>query len=253
MEQRSAKGGNFVTTAVYFSTQSLLDLHEHRLNMLRVPEILRMVHRTQDVIDRRLDCSVDLANIMSADDEVFLASNGLRSLSTAIVQIGLFHRYVKNNSLPEFLIGNCRGDSAIEVIVGRMSLEQMVLKSAAFQEEQRTQLAASNGLPILAGSAMPELAVYKREEVDGFPGEHVFNRTSGTTGSLREVFVGLQSQQKLDHWVVLGTGTVAARREHMSINSQSLPVQMEFSLDSDPRLEWFGRPTMPKLFAVSAH
>ena len=242
-----------MTTSVYFSAQNLLDLHEHRLSLMRLPEVLRMVHRAQDVIDRRMDGSIDLANYISSDDEVFMTSSPLRSLTTAIVQIGLFHRYAKKNSMPEFLIGNCKGDSAIEVVVGRMSLEQMVLKSSVFQEEQRTQLAASNGLPILAGTAMPELVVYQREEVQEFPGEMFYSKRATSPTTLREIFVTLHQQAKMGTWVILGPGTVMARREQMQINSQSLPVGLDFSLDSDPALEWFGRPTMPKLFAVHAH
>ena len=250
-EQMTTKGG-FVITSVYFTPNSLLDLFEQRLNLMRVPEVLRAVHRAQAIIDRRFNGSVDLANYISSDDDVFLNSANLRSLSTAIIQVGLFERYLKHNSMPQFLVGNGKGDCAISVAAGKITLEDLIAGSAAFgAARQEKKVVGGNELPILAGFAIAELVVYKQETLP--MGEVHFEKVEKTPIILRDILASLTEQFGVKRWVTLGPSTVQMRREESNVNPLELDVQWVYSIEADPMLSWFNVSAVPRLFAVPSH
>lgn len=242
-----------VMTSVFFSTNGILDLFEQRLNLLRVPEVMRVIRRAQEIIDRKLDSQVDLASYMSFDDEAFLNSSHLRSLCLALAQIGLYHRHVKTHGLPEFVIGNCRGDSAIEVVVGRVPIEQLVLKCAAFQENREAARVASNGLPVLVGTAMPEMVIYQRRQVSEVEGDVMFAKLTGHSQSLREIFQDLHQRFGMTNWIQLAPTTVQSQRDEGQINALKLPVKWSSAVSGDERLDWFERPLFPRLSVVPSH
>ena len=102
-----------------------------RNSILRIPEVSRKLKEAQNIIDQILEkgVHVDLYSFVQSTDGLFNSNSSLKSLVAGIVQIGLFDRFVKYRSRPQFLVGRINGCSAIKVCAGLQSIEDFIVTS----------------------------------------------------------------------------------------------------------------------------
>ena len=118
-----------ILKTVVFSGRNGLDFNELRTSVLRIPEVTIRIRQAQSILDTLELPKVDLFNVISADDDHFFRNIKLKSLAAAVVQIGLFDRYVKTQRRPDFMIGNSNGDAAMMVCAGLLTFEDLVRNS----------------------------------------------------------------------------------------------------------------------------
>ncbi len=112
---------------LYSGRRGLDDLTT-RISVLRIPEVSRKLKETQMMIDEILgtNVKVDLYSFVQSTEEEFSSQSSLKSLVAAAVQAGLFDRFVKYRSRPQFLVGPINGNSAMKVCAGLQSFRDFV-------------------------------------------------------------------------------------------------------------------------------
>lgn len=121
------------TTGVVFAGRNSLDFLELRLGVVRIPEVSLRIRQAQSLLDSLEIERVDLLGATIAEDESFFRNIKIKSLLSAIVQVGLYDRLLKTQRPPSLLVGNSNGDSALLVCAGQLTFENMVRNSAALQ------------------------------------------------------------------------------------------------------------------------
>ena len=117
--------------ALVFNGASNLDFQDIRTNVVRIPEVVQRIREAQAIWDKVSATPLDLANFIGSEDEVFLSHIKLKSFATAVVQVGLLDRYLKNHKMPEFVVGAINGDSPMKVAMGQMTFFELVSESLA--------------------------------------------------------------------------------------------------------------------------
>jgi hypothetical protein len=134
-----------------FAGRRGLDDFFTRNSVFRIPEVSRKLKETQRLLEYFLGSqnNVDLYSYVLSSEEDFNSHPNLKSLVAATVQIGLFDRFVKYRSRPEFLVGRVNGCSAMHVCAGLQSFEAFVETSdhckensvmARFSQQPETRL-----------------------------------------------------------------------------------------------------------------
>ena len=221
-----------MTSAVLFKGDNSLDFAEVREQILRVPEVLGRIHEAQAIWDEAGLDPVNFYATMTCDDEGFFASSCLKSLCLAIVQVGLYDRYLRKNQQPEFVVGNIRNDSPALVAAGIKSFRQLILGSrvAGVEEEEMEAPQEQHGLPTLRGQSLPIFKVYRKLE-DGYAEEKIESM------HMPKVIVRLAEEQGLKRLVSIGPGSADIQpEERVGLLEE---VQFFESIDMDPLLAWF--------------
>lgn len=111
-----------------FAGRKGLDDSSVRTSILRIPEVSRKLKEAQGHLDDILEggIHVDLISYIHSTDQEFNANPSLKSLVAAVVQIGLFERFVKFRARPQFLVGQVNGCSAMKVCAGLQSFRDFV-------------------------------------------------------------------------------------------------------------------------------
>ena len=94
---------NTSNVAVVFAGQNALDQSEIRLGVLRIPEVTQALRDSQAAIEKLGVTNIDLRAAMLVDDRDYSANSRLRSLLTAIVQVGLYERWNKTQPVAKVL------------------------------------------------------------------------------------------------------------------------------------------------------
>lgn len=139
------------STGVVFAGRNGLDFLELRLGAVRIPEVSLRIREAQRLLDLLEVERIDLLSATLSEDESFFRNIKVKSLLAAIVQVGLYDRLVKSQRVPDVLIGNSNGDSALLVCAGQMTFEQMITTSAALQTLQPRQILE----PVKTAAALP--------------------------------------------------------------------------------------------------
>lgn len=124
------------SSGAVFAGRNGLDFLELRLGTVRIPEVSLRIREAQRILDGQEVNRIDLLGAIVADDDSFFRNIKLKSLLSAIVQVGLYDRLLRSQRAPEVLLGAANGDAALMVCAGQMTFEQMVLQSPALQTLQ---------------------------------------------------------------------------------------------------------------------
>ena len=221
-----------MTGAVLFKGDNSLDFAEVREQILRVPEVLGRIHEAQAIWDEAGLDPVNFYATMTCDDEGFFASSCLKSLCLAIVQVGLYDRYLRKNQQPEFVVGNTRNDSPALVAAGIKTFRQLIIgsRAAGVEDDEMAIPDDSHGLPTLKGQSLPIYKVYRKLET-GYAEERIESM------HMTQVIVRLAEEQSLKKLVSIGPGSADIKaEERVGILEE---VQFFESIDMDPLLSWF--------------
>lgn len=218
--------------ALVFNGASNLDFQDIRTNVIRIPEVVMRIREAQSIWDKVSPTPLDLANFIGSEDDVFLSHIKLKSFATAVVQVGLLDRYLKNHKMPEFVVGAINGDSPMRVAMGQITFFELVSESAATNSPRpRVPVANALDLPILAGVQLVEYAVFAR----GPEGD--FIRQPTEVREVERMIVDLVDQHEVGKLVMVGPGSSVSGKKVLDLTSRD--VQVLESIDLDPMLSWF--------------
>jgi hypothetical protein len=233
-----------ISNALVFSGRNGLDFIDLRTSVLRIPEVTIRIRQAQDVLDTLDLPKVDLFNVIASDDEAFFRNIKLKSLAAAVVQIGLFDRYVKNQRRPDFMVGNSNGDSAMLVCAGLMTFEDMVRGSQAVDT-----LKPQNVIPLQSATAPLELVVQAAPLLAGlslteFRAFEAVQTETGlkyvTTGEgamdIKKIAANLHTERSVERFINIGPASAVRTSEYKAISED---IEAIDSIELDPMLGWF--------------
>jgi len=220
--------------ALVFNGASNLDFQDIRSNVIRIPEVIQRIRQAQAIWDEQSGSALDLATFIASEDNVFLGHIRLKSFATAVVQVGLLDRYLRNHKLPEFVIGASNGDSPLKVATGQMTFEEMIATSPSVTNvAARTLKPATGGgleLPVLTGIQLVEYAAMQKCE-DGF------RVVPSESRDLEKMVVELVENHDVERLIMVGPGHSIFGRKMRELTERD--VQVMESIDLDPMLAWF--------------
>lgn len=230
---------NSLNVAVVFASQNALDQADVRLGVLRIPEVTQKLRDAQTIIEKLSSSPIDLRAYISSDDREFQSNPRLRSLASAIVQVGLFERWSKLHSKPNYLIGHSNLDSALQFAAGRMSLEEIVRNSALLRPKPIGQfLAQSISTPILGGV---DLVEYEISILNHSTQKYICIR-SKEMDALR-LFSYTADQLPIDQIVNIGPGCPLFSNYNKILAEKKILISDSIYLD--PMLDWFWNSIKP--------
>lgn len=218
--------------AVVFSSVNALEFLEVRRNVVRIPEVIRRIREAQSVWDEVSPQNLDLLNFVGSDDSVFLGHLRLKNLTTAIIQLGLFERFLSQNgnSNPRFAMGLVNGDSALKVATRQQTFDELIRQSPALSAPRANLALQIGGLPVLSGISLAEFGLCEMTEEGANPlleGEM----------DLRKTMSALADQSEVEKVIVIGPG--AGHVQTLLKELKKHPVEVVDSIELDPVLGWF--------------
>lgn len=218
--------------ALVFNGASNLDFQDIRANVIRIPEVVNRVREAQQIWDTVATKPLDLANFIASEDATFLNDIKMKSFATAVVQVGLLDRYLRNHKLPEYILGAINGDSPMKVAMGKQGFLDLVAESPASGNVPDVPRVTDGGLPVLTGIGIAEYAVFRRSLHTG-----EYERLSTDIREAERMIVDLVDHHEVKRLVMVGPGNSVFGRKIVDLTTRD--VQVLESIDLDPMLSWF--------------
>ena len=224
-------------TAVLFGGPQALDFLEVRSSIVRIPEVRIRLEEAQKIWDVNIEQVVDFHQFLCSDDKEFFSNSSLKSLCSAIVQVGLYERLIRHFRNPEFLVGDSRNDSSLLVATGRMSLSDLVLSSraAGVVKPITAPIHGLPTLPVLNGQTFAMFEIYARELNNGVD---QFASTQMREMDLNKIVRHLYEDRGVRQLITVGPGRTKLQLQHEGMLSEMQNLE---SIDLDPMLSWFWR------------
>jgi hypothetical protein len=224
--------------ALVFGGQNSLDFLEIRLGVLRIPEVSVKLEEAQKIWDAHCRTSFSFVHFLASEDRTFFNNINLKSLSLAVVQLGLLTRFNRLFRAPKYLVGNTQNDSSLMVAAGKMKLEELILNSQACHMVR--PMAPIQALP----SALPDtmlkgrtLAQYQAYEAQPSGEGMVYNPVGTSDMNMESVLFRLVEGHDIKKIIHIGPGAMDANL--ISEDYRVRDVQIFESIDIDPMLGWF--------------
>ncbi len=217
-------GKDIMRDCVIFQIGDCLDQFSIRSKATRIPEVMKCIYETQQIYDNQGIGGFDLANFLLSEDVHFLNHFQLRRLSVAVVQIGLYQRYLRQNSYPDFLIGTLSADSPVEVASGEKSFFDMVLQSPGMRTIRPLSIAEDDNdmnLPFQA---------FQKSDLSYHP-------LDMPGADLKSAITLLAEKFLVQRFVTIGPKNLDRNQFDF------LDIQTIDSVDLDPLLSWFWTAT----------
>lgn len=208
--------------------------------MIRIPEVSMRIRQAQTILDSMGLPPVDLFAVLSSDDEGFFHNIALKGLLAAIVQVGLYDRYIDSHPAPEFLVGSTNGDSALLFALGRISFEGMVRNSQAIPtlgpSDQVVSLAVFP-VPLLSGLSLVEYGAFEAKPND--LGTTSYDLIQNTSMELKKIISSLHTDHGVSLFINFGPGSPLRISDYRMFGTGDL--EAIDSIELDPMLSWFWR------------
>lgn len=237
--------------AIVFSGRNGLDFIELRANVLRIPDVTIRIRQAQTILDSMELPKVDLMNVIAADDEAFFKNIKMKSLVSAVVQVGLFDRYCKTQKRPDFMVGNINGDSAMMVCAGRISFEEMVRSSQAvdtlrpLQNDVVVPISAALPAPLLSGLSLTEFGALQSTQTEVGLGYSVVTTSAM---DIKKVVQALSADCGVERFINVGPAAAMRTSDYKAISED---IESIDSIELDPMLGWFWRGIRPQALAIA--
>jgi hypothetical protein len=237
--------------ALVFSGRNGLDFHELRGGVVRIPEVTLRLREAQRILDNVADVpKIDLLSIISSDDELFFRNIQLKSLVAAIVQVGLFDRYMKTQKRPDFMVGNSNGDSAMMVCAGRQSFQSMVESSQALATLRTAEVVVpmvALAMPLLSGLSLTEYHALEMKLNES--GMVEYKPVQGSSMELKKLVSSLHLEHGIARFVSIGPASALRGSDYRILGDGE--IESLDSIDLDPMLGWFWRGVRPNAIALA--
>ena len=224
-----------MNSVVLFGGPQALDFLDVRSNLIRIPEVRARLDEAQKIWDQNVETVIDFHQLLCSDDRDFFSNISLKSLCSAIVQVGLYDRLQKLGHAPRFLIGDCRNDSALKVVAGVITMKDLVLSSRAAGLVRPLAPVAEGALPFLNGQ---NFALYEVLERQTTGDSSHFVSTQMQDMDLSRLIKQIYDRHSVRQLIAVGPGRPQISLTQVSALSE---VQVSESIDLDPLLSWFWR------------
>lgn len=238
--------------AVVFSGRNGLDFIELRGGALRIPEVSLRVREAQAILDKMDVPSVDLLGTIGAEDELFFRNIQLKSLCAAIVQVGLFDRYLKTQKRPDYMVGNSNGDSAMLVCSGRQTFQQMVESSQALATIRTLEVVVpmvAQAMPLLSGLSLTEYNALEGKPATAPAGGIEYSPIPGSSMELKKLIGSLYQEQGVTRFISIGPASALRGSDYRIVGDGE--IESVDSIDLDPMLGWYWRNVRPVAVALA--
>lgn len=234
--KRNRGEGQAMEDIIVFGGNNSLDFAEVRFNVLRIPEVSLRIREAQDIWDESSGASFSFQHFLNADDNSFFNNINLKTLTLAVVQLGLYDRYIKNFRPPQMLIGNVENESAALVVAGKISLREMIERSqACCVMRPMAPLHVANDL-ILKGHSLPRFQAYREQQGEGAKQPPIYAALFEPLMSLAEVIERAVDCGHVSKIVHVGPGMLD---KSVLQKVEMREIQILESIDLDPMLGWF--------------
>lgn len=167
-------------SALIFDVHGSIHFQEIRTALIRIPEVIQKIRTVQNLLDQK-SIALDLSNFIASEDSAFLHHYRRKEFASVVIQLGLYDRYLRHFQTPEHFVGVVNSISAVRVITGQLTLEQLV--DEAFRKTKTSlEVQELPGLPVLTGIQIPRYQRFSLKEglfeAAGMPGadlEEVLN------------------------------------------------------------------------------
>ena len=224
--------------ALVFAGRNGLDFVDLRMNVVRIPEVSLRIAHAQSILDSMDLPRTELMALMAADDEHFFRNIALKGLLAAVVQVGLFDRYRQTQTLPEFMVGNSNGDSAMMVCSGLMSFEDMVRNSLAIgtlRPADKIAPMAVHPVPLLSGLSLTEYGAFELKADEA--GAMKYQAVKDSSMDLRRIVNSLHANYGVSLFVNVGPASSLRVSDYRMLGTGDL--ESLDSIELDPMLGWF--------------
>jgi len=219
--------------AVVFGGQNSLDFFDVRNSVVRIPEVSIKLEEAQKIWDEQCKTSFSFQHFLTCEENQFFNNIHLKSLSLAIVQLGLLDRYKRLFRNPQYLIGSINNDSAMLVATGTITFQELISQSQAcamVRPLAPLQLAPTAQNTILNGRQLPKYQAFKL-------GEEKFMEAGQSYLSLINTIRQLTDHEGIQKVIHIGPGAIEKTQIANAFDSRDL--QIVESIDVDPMLGWF--------------
>lgn len=226
--------------ALVFAGRNGLDFIDLRMNVIRIPEVSLRIGHAQSIFDSMDLPRIDLMSLMTSEDEHFFRNIALKGLLAAIVQVGLFERYLRTQPKPEFLVGNTNGDSAMLVAAGRVSFEDMIKTSqaiATIRPAEQVHSLAVYPVPLLSGLSLTEYGAFEAKTNE--QGVQGYEPLKNTSMELKKIISSLHTDNGVSLFVNVGPASLLRASDYRMVGTGDL--ESLDSIELDPMLTWFWR------------
>lgn len=231
-------------SALVFSGKNSLDSFELRMGVVRIPEVLGRVREAQRILDSQDLAKTDLLNIICSGDEVFKRDARMRSLLVAIVQVGLYDRFLKTQRHPDYFVGLAKADSAVRVASGVQSFQDLILNSSAIEALKGTEqriLSLVTELTLTWQESDTEefcvLGAAKEAPVEE-NGQHLSLARDGFS-DLRQTVLALSEERGVTRFIHIGPAGGLKSFDYNQLGNDE--IEALDSIELDPMLGWFWR------------
>lgn len=231
--------------ALVFSGRNGMDIFGLRSSVLRIPEVTLRIREAQKILDLTPDLpKIDILSSICAEDDVFFRNIQLKSLIAAIVQVGLFDRYMKSQKRPDYMVGNSNGDSAMMVCSGRQSFRSLIENSPAISSLRTSAVVVpmvAIAMPLLSGLSLTEYhAMEMKPTADGSSIEYKMMLESSM--DLKKLVSSLQHDSGVTCFINIGPNSALSGSDYRAIGDGE--TESMDSIELDPMLAWFW-PSLP--------
>jgi hypothetical protein len=225
-----------VSEAVVFQGLNALDFIDIRANVVRIPEVTKRISEAQKSWDASGANSLDLCNFIASEDRVFLGNIRLKSMASAIVQVGLFDRYLRFHQRPNIFVGNTNGDSAMLVTSGKISFSEMISTSPALKVTRPlVPMSFQEPTPYLSGISLTQYgAIFESKDVRGEVSREELPVDKIDPSRIVTTLVGDYGVRR---FVNFGPGNLLF--SNLEGDLRLADIQVLESIDLDPMLSWF--------------
>ncbi len=241
--------------ALVFGGANALDFADVRLGVIRIPEVSLKIEEAQELWDRNCGSGFSFHHFLASEDAVFFKNLSLKTLSLAVVQLGLYDRFKRIFHRPQVLVGNVKNDSAMLVAAGLMSFQELIMASRACHMVRPLAHLQPVGDLVLNGPILPQYQAYERLVVnvasaasasqDGaaestLASVDAIRMTSlgDADMSLRKVLERVVDERRLERIIHVGPGLIDRA---VIAEFEARDLQIVESIDIDPMLGWFWR------------
>jgi hypothetical protein len=210
-----------MNSVLVFTGRSAIDGVDFRWQLLRVPEVSKVLKEAQQAIDVCMPEAIDLVSFIQMENREYLAGGLWRELCSQLIQIGLYRRYQKNNIKPRFIIGDAGPLSATPVCLALISIPDLI---HSFMEEMVKKEEEAQCKDFLVGQKLETSRVYENRNEEFC----VFSEGKGTLALLD----GIMKDYLVDQVITLGSADYLGASENMA------DMGVVESVVMDPLLSW---------------
>ena len=224
---------NTVESAIVFSGSEGLDLQEIRNHIIRIPEVSVALTEAQEVWDRSSSGEFSFHNFLPSENHLFVRSLLLKNLTTAVVQVGLYRRFVKKFVAPRYLVGNHHGASPLRVCSGETSLERMVENSQMISKKIASRNMGFQKMPPPSLRVLPltKYSIYKNKKGSGYVSSDLKSH------HIKPVIDELIKSYRVHRLISIGPGHGISHKDRQAFLSDG--IHFLESIELDPMLSWF--------------